>query len=861
MKPKIHSRFFIFCLAFILGGAIRPGLLKGAEYFNIVFPDETANVFLASQGVNFRVIVKASTPSIIATLECQIKDADEKVIGSSATAVEIPYAQHPAYRNALGVNPDCRVNLPVKRNGSFTLRVALKDRAAKLLGEERKNVHVVAGPPDDDAGSFFGVCGGDGVMERLMGVKWISQEVAWPWVEPEKGVFCWQIPDRFIARQQARNLQVKGMLNKCTPWARRGDPSKELNPGKLELKPPRDMAEWGQYVAKTVDHYRDKIVYWDLWPEPGCGWQGTLPEYVELMKVAYETAKKVNPKCKIIASADTGYITSAHGYLKQLFENGAMPYFDILGIHPYCGSSSPEAQQWEERFQELVNLMEKHGGAKPIWATEVGWPTGSSVISVDERTQANYLVRMYALGLNTPHLEKLFWFLISPYGKGDRWGVLEKDRDGLFQPRPAFFAYAAMADILSGAVCKRAVFPKDVRPRMTRCHLFEKKDVVIAMVWRTGAAAELPVSMDHVGQVKDLYGNPMEIKQALSISESPAYLIFKRGAKMGEIEPLFANASVKILGAEPLIAPLACVAEPLRDEMPGVKQVDFQIRNQTGGELKGAMEAIPPASWKLAQASQTFKLPAEEKRKYSFHVAAAAPAPFHEYPFSLRAMLKDDPKAVFEFKRSLDFPIAKFFKTPPKIDGDLADWRGQYPVHPLEWLTGSKDFKGENDLQATAYTGWDENCFYFACRVYDDVFVQDGKILYGGDSVQIAFDAGNNAKSASYDGDDYEFTFALAADGPRFVCNQQKNVKEVRFAARKFCPGAPRPYEICYEAAIPFSCLPPLPSRGGTDFGFSLVVLDNDSPDALAPKGGIQYGGGIACGKDPQKFVKWKLAK
>ena len=84
---------------------------------------------------------------------------------------------------------------------------------------------------------------------------------------------------------------------------------------------------WAAYVYKTVEIYKDHIKIWETWNEPDytrnynavgnwetsppepkdlVHWYGTIFEYIRLLRITYEVAKKVDPECWV-ATGGLGY--------------------------------------------------------------------------------------------------------------------------------------------------------------------------------------------------------------------------------------------------------------------------------------------------------------------------------------------------------------------------------------------------------------------------------------------------------------------------------------------------------------------------------------------------------------------------
>jgi len=88
------------------------------------------------------------------------------------------------------------------------------------------------------------------------------------------------------------------------------------------------------------------------------------------------------------------------------------------------------------------------------WVTEFNWPLwegphspAGREVSVDEETQANYLVRYCLLVLGTGLVERVYWWQLVAKG----YGLSFLDDDGSLQLRPSFQALATLQDQLAGS--------------------------------------------------------------------------------------------------------------------------------------------------------------------------------------------------------------------------------------------------------------------------------------------------------------------------------------------------------------------------------------------------------------------------
>jgi tRNA A-37 threonylcarbamoyl transferase component Bud32 len=112
------------------------------------------------------------------------------------------------------------------------------------------------------------------------------------------------------------------------------------------------------------------------------------------------------------------------------------------------------------------------------WITEVNWPLwegphspAGRAVSVDEETQADYLVRYYLLTLGTGLVERVFWWQLAARGYGliDPADPVDPSRP---RRRPSFFALKTLLRELDGARLER-VLPT---PPPARLYLFRRPD-------------------------------------------------------------------------------------------------------------------------------------------------------------------------------------------------------------------------------------------------------------------------------------------------------------------------------------------------------------------------------------------------
>lgn len=138
--------------------------------------------------------------------------------------------------------------------------------------------------------------------------------------------------------------------------------------------PPKDFAAQKDYVRTIVRHFGRRLPVVEIWNEANVGFfKGSDPVvYAKTLKASYEAVKEADPS---ILVAYTGTAGVPHDWIRKTFAAGATNCFDIMNVHPYSHPGRPEGAM-DRNTEKLRVLMAEFGiGDKPIWFTEIGWPT------------------------------------------------------------------------------------------------------------------------------------------------------------------------------------------------------------------------------------------------------------------------------------------------------------------------------------------------------------------------------------------------------------------------------------------------------------------------------------------------------
>ena len=198
---------------------------------------------------------------------------------------------------------------------------------------------------------------------RLMkqaGIAWARSDFDWSGVQPNPDTWTFDHLDTVVSNAEAAGVQMLPILDYSVSFA---------NPAHKHL----DL--WEKYVLTLVERYHARLPVWEVWNEQNLEgfWKNpSADDYLPLLKKSYETVKSVSPNLLVAVG---GYAGVPLDHIGRLYELGGAKYFDIMNVHPYNHPGLPE-ESLEKRLVELKALMAKHGdAAKPVWCTEIGWPT------------------------------------------------------------------------------------------------------------------------------------------------------------------------------------------------------------------------------------------------------------------------------------------------------------------------------------------------------------------------------------------------------------------------------------------------------------------------------------------------------
>jgi hypothetical protein len=250
------------------------------------------------------------------------------------------------------------------------------------------------------------------------GFTWVKQHVGWRDIEGiAKGHYDWYFTDRIVAEAEQFGLDVLFRVDRQPLWS--------LAPEETRTGPIENPQDFGDFCHVLAERYRGRVRAYQVWNEPNLAreWQDLPPDptgYVELLRACYVGIKTADPNALVISA---GLSPTGSGppdampdieYLVGMYEAGAAPYFDLLGVHAPGFLYPPEISSVEvaekhdgHRFfcfrhvEDAREVMLRYGDEdKQVAVLEMGWTTdpvhpGYAWFAVTEEQKADYLVRAF----------------------------------------------------------------------------------------------------------------------------------------------------------------------------------------------------------------------------------------------------------------------------------------------------------------------------------------------------------------------------------------------------------------------------------------------------------------------------------
>lgn len=295
---------------------------------------------------------------------------------------------------------------------------------------------------------------------------------------------------------------------------------------------PAGLAAFAAYASAVLHHYAGSISNIEVYNEPNlpihndsaCGVRAEC--YLPMLQAVYPRVKAEHPDSTIVGVSVPGLPMD---WINRLFDLGGLGYLDVVSLHPYFYPAVPEGLV--QKLAELRQSIRDHNGGqdKPIWLTELGWPTHEGG-GTTESQQADYVVRSEVTAFANG-VTQFYWYDLiddgtNPADKEHHFGLMRPPSPGVraASPKPSLVTQAVTIRQLTG----RAFAGADQLPEPMYSVRFCTGREATRVLWAL-EPREVSVSTSGPVTVVDEYGrsralDPLNGTVRLNLNEHPVFV-------------------------------------------------------------------------------------------------------------------------------------------------------------------------------------------------------------------------------------------------------------------------------------------------------------------------------------------------
>lgn len=721
------------------------------------------------------------------------------------------------------LQPGETVNWPLPhtpdRESIWWIDYDLKTVDGESKRSDRLSVAVFepSGPDMERSDGFlFGLCAHtmrypeeDQVLEieaaGRIGTDVVRGACNWSRIEPEQGQWTWELQDRLVKLYGEQGIEIQQLLAYTPQWATTADPG-ETDYTIWSRKPPKPEA-WREFCRQMAERYHDDIRLWEVWNEPNLGFfKGTTDEYLQMLKIAHEEIKGVDPQMNILTGG-FGMSDRNPEFTETVLREGS-DYYDTLAWHRH-GTFTLFRHELNGLFKEW---RAKYAPNKDLIFNESA--TRQRAVG-GEREHAAQLVKRVALSWSIG--ARGYWWYKLRDGKtrpgvdedDETWGLLHYD----YQPRAVYVAYNAMTRLLKGMT-----FDKRYELGANRWLMgFKGKDKYVLLGW-----VQTPESPQQLiirckadaARVVDLMGHSRSLSMmdgdvaAMMLNRLPEYVVFDNPQSPPTIE----DGVVQVSGPV-LVTPQQ--ASPLR----------VQVRNPLNKLMPLSVKLGVPKPYEVRQTTQTTQLAAGASSVLTFPVRLNAQSAWdaNDSQGQLATLKYQLGGGVLEGQLELAMhravPVPERQRSPQFVLDQRSQVVSQYDHDPN---TSHLVWEGAEDLSADVTLTHDAQDLILKVAVRDDKHVQhfEKHRSWKGDNIQLVFQTPGQEGiwridlMHTEDGEDRVFVYQSPNDVSPSSSMVQLQTTEQNG-------------RLVYEARLAMEDLG-LSLQGQRGFSFNLIVNDND---------------------------------
>ena len=298
-----------------------------------------------------------------------------------------------------------------------------------------------------------------------VGVKWARLQTGWAKCERKRGEYDFSWLEDQVALLLDSGIQPWFNVTYGNPLYTPTDRTGVWAPrGLVPLATEEERYAWCRYVRTLVNHFKDRVQYYEVWNEPDHQpfWYNREPsgkDYASLFNITVRSIKEAWPEAKIVALAMTERAIKPVGqrFLTDFFTNVEdVSLIDAVSFHSY---RYPPDAGYPRDVDRLRVLVDSFNPRIALWQGESGYPsqpggTGAKAHNdqTSEKIQAKWLLRHVICNLGID-IALISWHqavdLIGYQGSVNPKGLLRGED---YSPKPSFYAYQRLCSIFTGDV-------------------------------------------------------------------------------------------------------------------------------------------------------------------------------------------------------------------------------------------------------------------------------------------------------------------------------------------------------------------------------------------------------------------------
>ncbi len=266
-------------------------------------------------------------------------------------------------------------------------------------------------------------------MKVNLHITSVRVDLNWEYVQYNgPGTYDWSLYDQLGQAITSVGLTPLIIIQGTASWA--------STSGAINAQP--NPTQFANFVTAVVKRYGSQ--YYEIWNEPNNTAFWATPSaavYTTLLKDSYQAIKAVAPKSTVISGGLAPIAGGANiapvPFLQQMYADGAKPYMDAVGYHPYSFPALPNTfESWSgwsnmaATSPSIRSVMVANGdSAKKVWLTELGWPSNvASTTGVDGSTaEGTELTQVNAFANANSWVGPVYWYAYQDDDSG-QYGLL-----------------------------------------------------------------------------------------------------------------------------------------------------------------------------------------------------------------------------------------------------------------------------------------------------------------------------------------------------------------------------------------------------------------------------------------------------